>query len=204
VLDAFPEIHRVKCVNHTAIAPVPDEDGREAHGVSPGHVLVVPIARTDSRVTDPRRPYTRKSTLTRIERFLRKRMSPFVRLNVLNPKITEVQMKMRPVFHEDILDIGFYEEQLIEALQGYFMPWAADDSVEPEFGGRWYKAAVIDYVEDLAWVDHVRDVEMYHRTDVSGPDAAWPRIDTEIIELKDPHAILVSHETHDIVAVQSP
>jgi hypothetical protein len=203
VLESFPEIHRVKCINHTAVRAGPGAGGSEAHGIQPGHVLVVPIARVHDKITDPRRPYTRKSTLIRIKKLLQERASPFVQLDVRNPKIAEVQVKLTPVFDDNILDTGFYQEQVIEELKRFFMPWSRDDDAEPEFGGRWNKAAMINFVEDLPYIDHVKDVEMYLRSDISVPDSSWPRIDVEVIELADPHVILVSHETHDIEVERS-
>ena len=56
---------------------------------------------------DPLRPYTDQATLTVVDAFLRKRISPFVKLEVQNPKFEEVQVKFRVAFTPEIGDIAF-------------------------------------------------------------------------------------------------
>ena len=63
-------------------------------------------------------------------------MSPFVNLEVQNPKIEEVQVSFEVAFHDEIDDISFYRSVLNDAIVKYLTPWSYDEGREIGFGGR--------------------------------------------------------------------
>ena len=90
----------MKCINHDRTATRSRRTTIIADNeLKPGHVPVVtvPYVGADS-ATDPLRPYTDKQTLVAIDTFLRQRLSPFVRLEVQNPKIEDIQVRFRVAF----------------------------------------------------------------------------------------------------------
>ncbi len=196
VLEAAPELYRVKCLSHTELV-------REAGKVvadnetSPGGVVVVTVPWTLGRPhLDPLRPYTDQATLKKVRDLLSTRLSPFVRLEVANPKFEEVQVKFKVAFLDGIDDIAFYLGELEKAVIGYLAPWSVGAGEDITFGGKLRKSSVIDFVEELPYVDFLEDFEMYHRPD---PDVlAWTPADMETIEATTARSILVSSRKHII------
>jgi hypothetical protein len=196
VLEAAPELYRVKCLNHTELMR---EAGKVVadNELSAGAVVVVTVPWTVGRPhLDPLRPYTDQATLKKVQDLLSERVSPFVRLEVANPKFEEVQMKFKVAFLPGIDDIAFYLGEVEKAVIGYLAPWSAGTTEDITFGGKLRKSSVIDFVEELPYVDYLEDVEMYHRPD---PDlSAWTPADMETIEAATARSILVSARKHII------
>jgi hypothetical protein len=203
VLEHFPNIYRVKCINHTELLRDANGDIIADNEVRPGSVVLVtiPDLRAVVSYSDPLRPYTDKRTLVAIDALLRERLSPFVRLEVQNPRLEEVQLKFKVAFTEEIADIDFYKLELNAAIIRYLCPWAWDESAsgaDISFGGKWHKSSIIDFIEEQSYVDYIEDFEMYHKPDISKPDAAWSRVDEEVVEASTARSILVSHRQHVI------
>jgi hypothetical protein len=115
---------------------------------------------------------------------------------VANPKFEEVQVKFKVAFLEGVDDIAFYLGELDKAVIGYLAPWSVGEGVEITFGGKLRKSSVIDFVEELPYVDYLEDFEMYHRPDPEVP--AWTPADMETIEATTARSILVSAAHHII------
>jgi len=198
VLEHFPNVYKVRCINHTELMRDVANNIAADNELKPGHVLVVPIPYVTAGVRDPLRPYTDKKTIVAIDAFLRGRMSPFVQLEVQNPRFEEVQVKFKVAFASGIADIVFYKQELNRAIIRYLSPWAYAEGAEISFGGRWHKSAIIDFVEEQPYVDHLTDFEMYHKADISLAESAWARVDEEVVEATTSRSILVSHPQHII------
>lgn len=194
VLEAAPELYRVKCLSHTELVR---EAGKVVadNELSPGGVVVVTVPWTLGRPhLDPLRPYTDQATLKKVRDLLTARISPFVRLEVANPKFEEVQVKFNVAFLDGIDDITFYLGELEKAVIGYLSPWSVGAGEDITFGGKLRKSSVIDFVEELPYVDFLEDFEMYHRPDPDLP--AWTPADMETIEATTARSILVSARKH--------
>lgn len=199
VLEHFSNVYKVKCINHTELCRDLNQSVIADNELRPGHVLVVPIPFvTPGTAMNPLRPFMDKKTITAIDRFLRTRISPFIQLEVQNPKIEEVQIHCQVAFTEKIADKAFYKQELEQAIIRYLTPWAYGEGVEISFGGRWHKSAIINFVEEQDYVDFVKNFEMYHKTDIEQPDNSWTKIDQEAIEATTARSILVSHGKHVI------
>jgi hypothetical protein len=197
ILEAFPEIYKVRCINHTELCRDLGNNIVADNELKPGHVLVVTIPYiTEASAVDPLRPYTRKKTLVAMDAFLRQRMSPFVNLEVQNPKVEEVQVKFDVAFNANIADISFYKEELNLAIRRYLTPWTYTEGAEISFGGKWHKSAIINFVEEQPYVDYLKNFEMYHRVDIEIEN--WSKIDEEVVEATTSRSILVSHKSHII------
>ena len=202
VLQEFPDVYKAKCINHTQLVRNDKNEIIADNELKPGHVVVVtiPFVSEESEV-DPLRPYTRKSTLIAIDKHLRSRTSPFVVLEVQNPRIEEVQVEFSVAFTDDIADIAFYTAELNEAIIRFLTPWTWDGSAEVAFGGKWHKSAIINFVEEQPYVDFVKDFRMYHKSDISISDASWSKVDEELVEATTARSILVSHASHKIAEI---
>jgi hypothetical protein len=204
ILEAFPQLFRAKCLSTTAMVR---DDGRRIiadNEVSPGAVTVVAVPWTHNvNWRNPLRPYADQALLTAIDKYLKARVSPFVRLEVQNPKFEEVQAAFKVRFRPDIADIAFYRDELNAALVEFLTPWSRPGGGEVMFGGKLWKSSLINFVEERAEVDFVTDFELYHKPDVDAGDADWTPVDVELIEATTARSILVSAPSHQILEVSS-
>ena len=164
ILEAFPEIYRVKCLNHTHYEPSDSGSGiyRE---LAPGHVTVVTVPNKKfHNLIDPLRPYTSLGMLEDIAAFIGNRVSCFVKLHVKNPKFEEVRVSMLVRLY-DGFDETFYTTLLRQSIMQFLSPWAFSDGGDPTFGGKVYKSVLIDFVEEQPYVDYVTDVKLFHDID---------------------------------------
>jgi hypothetical protein len=160
-------------------------------------VVVVTVPWTTGRPhLDPLRPYTDQATLKKVRDVLTPRLSPFVRLEVANPKFEEVQTRFKVAFLDGIDDTAFYLGELEKAVIGYLAPWSVGSGADITFGGKLRKSTVIDFVEELPYVDYLEDFELYHRPDLANP--AWTPTDQETIEATTARSILVPAASHQI------
>ncbi|MCX6218598.1 baseplate J/gp47 family protein [Spirosoma sp.] len=160
VLEAFPQIYKVKCLNHTHYEPGIYKE------LAPGHVTLVAIPNQQfQNQRDPLKPYTSLGLLTEIDAFLKNRLSCFVKLHVKNPQFEGVRVKFRVRFF-DGYDETFYIGRLQETITRFLSPWAFAGGEGPSFGGKIYKSVLINFVEEQPYVDYVTDFQLFH--DING------------------------------------
>ncbi|WP_432695155.1 baseplate J/gp47 family protein [Marinobacterium sp. YM272] len=202
VLQQFPQVYKVRCLNHTALCRDAQNEVVAENGIHPGSVLVVPIPVIDpDSASDPHRPYNTTQTLAAIDRWLRKRISPFVKLEVQNPNIEEIQLRFEVALREEIIDTGFYLELLNQEINRYLMPWAYGGDAQVDFGGKWYKSMLVNFIDERPYVDYVKNVMMFHRTDITSASMSWQNRDLEVVTASSARSILVSHPQHEISAI---
>lgn len=201
VLEQFPEIYKVKCLNHTRLERDEANNIVADNEVRPGHVLVVPLPYVRA-TSDQRRPYARKRTLLEIRDYLKNKISPFVRLEVQNPKVEEVQMKFGVAFTEEIDDVGFYLGLLNQDIVRFLTPWMFEQGREVEFGGSWAKSTVIAFVEGLDYVDYLKDVRMFHRRSIDDTAIPADTADVDLVHASTGRSVLVSHAQHLITDIR--
>ena len=200
VLDAFPQVWRAKCLGLTRLRR--DEDGKviAENEVQPGAVTLVTVPALAGSSRDPLRPYSDQATLTAIHAFLKPRLSPFVNLEVANPRLEEVKVKFNVRFAKGIADLAFYALRLNDALVAHLTPWATGGG-EIAFGGKLWRSRIIDFLDSQPEVDFVTEVDMYHKIDISAPDGSWTEIPLEVIEATTARSILVSARVHEIAVI---
>lgn len=164
VLEAFPEIYKVKCLNHTSVC---SSDGKEyTNEVQPGHVLVITIPSLKNRnEANPLKPYTNQDTLTRIENFLKEKVSCFVTVKTRQPLFEEVGISFSLKLYEQYKDFTLYANMLKEEITQFLTPWAFDTNADVQFGGKIYKSSLINFIEERYYVDYITDVVLMHKID---------------------------------------
>lgn len=181
----FSEIYKTKCLIHSAKDAV--------HGIiaQAGSVLVVVLPYSYEQSEHKFKPKVNVAVLRKIKDYLLKRTSPFASFNVLNAEFEEITLQVECVFREHIRDKGFYHQQLIADLQAYLAPWTVSNNPNDLlFDKSIYKAAVLDFIEELDYVDYVTKLELAHGGQ-SNKDEATPL---------SPIGILTSATTHGITA----
>lgn len=183
VLEEFPEIYKVKCLNHTHV-----DDG-VYNEVKPGYVSIITIPSLHNRNdVNPLKPYTQQSTLTRIEDFLKRKASCFVKLRACQPQFEEVRLEFSLKLHDEYKDFTFYSGKLKEEITRFLSPWAFGESHAIDFGGRVYKSVLINFIEERYYVDYITDVFMYVKVSETADESG----DLDEITASTGRSILVS------------
>lgn len=154
ILQEFPNVFRVKCLNHTFIS------GTETSFLAPGKVTLVVIPDIiDKNVFDIYEPRVSTATLNSIESFINSKNSMLVSAKVINPDYEKVIIKLKVKFYPEY-DENFYKKQLNEDLIKFLSPWAFDTSKQIIFGVELQRSIVIEYIENLYYVDFLSTLEM--------------------------------------------
>lgn len=189
VLEAFPSIHKVKCLNHLRY----EQSGstRIYRELAPGHVTVIAISNLRNRnAVDPLRPYTSLGELGKIHDFLQQHLSCFVKLHVRNPIFEPILADFSVRFFPGY-DESFYTNLLNEEIKRFLSPWAFEEGEDISLGGKVYKSALINFIEEQPYIDYVEDFKLIHQINPPQPDQ-------EAIEASTLCSILVSAGQHKI------
>jgi hypothetical protein len=185
VLDAFPQIHRVKCIPHA----------RDGAWQAPGHALlvVVPDLR-NTNARDPLQPKADQETLARIQRHVDARCGIEVTVKVKNPRYQKIRASFAVKFRTGY-EFNAHRVLLEQDLIAFLSPWAFDSKRSLAFGGRVYRSVLLDFVAERPYVSYVTDFRMY-----SYVAALAGAADVGEAMAETPDAILVSDAQHDITA----
>lgn len=182
VLEQFPEIHKVKCLNHTS----------PCSEMSPGHVrmVVVPSLRNRNAV-DPLRPALSLAKLESIRAYLADIASDFTTIHVTGPEYEEVKVRFNVRFHSG-RDKGFYTARLNDDIVRFLSPWLDDEAADLPIGGWVHRSSILKFVEERDYVDMVADFRMDH---IIGERVL---ADVEAAEATTSSSALVSVPQHEI------
>jgi hypothetical protein len=200
VLEAFPEIYKAKCLNHTQYEQKSDGTGFVYREMAPGHVTVVTIPNQQHHnLRDPLRPFTSLGLLEKIADFLSNRISCFITLHVKNPVFEDVKITCRVRFMEGV-DETFHLDILKKEITRFLSPWAFSSEDYPAFGGRFQKSAIINFIEELSYIDYISDLKLEHTWQNS--DGSDTTEEKNRIEGSRAISILVSAREHDITPIK--
>ena len=164
VLAAFPDIYKVKCINHSLAQKI--SEGAKDKLIAPGHVTVVVIPNLATRPLVERfEPKVSRGRLDDITDFLKSRIAPFVKLTVMNPIFEPIYTQSKITFKEG-KSPAFYKNQLDLDLKRHLAPWAFDPTAKIEFGGEIFSSAILGFIEQREYVDFVEDFTV-SKTDFS-------------------------------------
>ena len=178
VLDAFPELFKCKCISHT-LGLSAKQYQRDLE-VAPGFVVVAVVPDLTKLASgDMLQPMVPKSTLTQVERFLKKRISPFARIRAMNPRYEKVYVRVT-VRLRDGRDDTYYTKQLRTDLCHFLAPWYLGDSDKLSFGQRLVYSDIVGFLEGLAYIDYVGDLRLF---DVKPPPCEGNTGDVGLTEI---------------------
>lgn len=183
VLQAFPEVYKVKCITHTLGRRGEEKD----YELCPGFVTVVVVPDLEKvNAEDIFQPRLPAATLQAIKEFLKKRMSPFIRLEVLNPIYETVAVTATIQFRKGKSE-NFYLKQLEKDVQAFLAPWSSPENRHDiSFGGQVYYSLILDFIEKRPYVEYVLDLR------ISG--AGEEKTDT--VKAKTSRSVLTTAGTH--------
>ncbi len=177
VLEQFKEIYKVKCLNHTC--------GNRF--TAPGKVTIVLIPDIiNQNVFDIFEPRVSAAKLRSVQEYLMARTSFFVIPQVINPEYEAVQISLKAQIKPG-LDENFHLKKLDEDLKKFLSPWAYSETAGIVFGVELEYYSLINYLEDLNYVDFITDVTISHQG-----------LQKKRVKPSNPKAILVSAKSHII------
>jgi len=183
VLEYFPKIHKVKCLNHT------NADAE----LKPGHVKLVVIPNlTNLNAANILKPAVSILVRDTIKAFLKERCSAFVELDVGNPKYEVLTVWADVVFRTGH-DEGYYSRQLSEDIKDFLTPWKKNPE-DIHFRETLHSSVIVNFIEERRYVDYltsfkvVKDVDGEPETIVDLDDIVRSRADS----------LLVSAQSHEI------
>lgn len=162
-LEAFPQLYKVKCINHSFAL--------DAHQyindfpMAPGYIILAVIPDLNilkaSEVFEPRVPV---SLLENIQKFIKERCSPFVRLRVMNPSYEGVNICIKVKLHPG-KDEQFYKDKLKQELREFLAPWAVGKFDKLSFGQCIYQSDIVGFIESRDYINYIIDLRMQHEDD---------------------------------------
>lgn len=193
ILQKFPEIYKVKCLNHTNSEPA--EGKTNPSFLSPGHISLVVIPDiVNKNVFDIYKPAVSAATLNKIRKYLSDLSSLLIQLHLINPVYEEVRVQLNAKFKRGY-DENYYKTVLATDITKLLSPWAFDRTVGIRFGLTFHKSVLIKYVEDLGYVDYVSEVKLFQSTvntsSINGDEV-------NVATPSNPMAVLVSARSHDV------
>jgi len=153
-------------------------------------VVVVPDLR-NRNAPDPLQPKVDADTLVKIRQFLAARAPAPVSILVKNPAYQRLRVSCLVRFHTG-REFNFHRAATVDALIRALSPWAFDQSRPLQFGGRVYASTLLNFIEELPYVDYVTDFKLL--TD----DETSTLAPVEHADPLTPDAILVSDASHDV------
>lgn len=163
VLEYFPSVYKAKCINHTY--------GLNAHEyvndftIAPGYVLVAVIPDMNKfKAFGSFEPKLPVSVIENIESSLRKIISPFVRLRVMNPRYEKLNLCIGVKLLAG-RDEVYYKEKLTLDTRHFLAPWAVGEFEKLSFGQPVYRSDMIKFLETRDYIDYIIDLHMSHDED---------------------------------------
>jgi len=183
ILQEFPEIFKVLCLKHT----------KGDSFLSPGNVTVVVIPDIiNKNVFDILQPRVSKATLNKVQEYINELNSMHVDAQVINPDYEEITVSLNVKFHKGF-DESFYSKELNLDIRKFLSPWAFDSTKNIVFGAELHTSVIIDYLEDLPYIDYLEDVKISKNQGVPEKSASPSK----------PGAILVSAEEHIVKPIKN-
>lgn len=181
VLDHFPEVFKVKCLNHT----------NSTSFTAPGSLLILVIPDTlDKNVFDIFQPMFSTAKLNEIRDFLKERVSPALEILVDNPTYEEVRIQLGVRFRSG-LDPAFYRNRLESDIIQYLSPWAVRSENSIAFGVNLQESLLIHHLEKLSYLEYLQDLVIYKNNQTY----------RKRLEPSSPKNILVSAKNHTILPI---
>lgn len=164
VLERFPEIYKVRCINHGRINDTISDPTRDnLQELVPGSVTLAVIPDLSHRTTtNDLEPKVNVSLLEDIRKYLVDLSSSWVDIRVVNPRYEAIQAEFWVEFKSPYKDnFGYYQRELQREIIGFLSPWTANSGAEIHFGGKVYRSSILNFVEEQPYVDYVLNFQMH-------------------------------------------
>ena len=194
VLEQFPDIYKVKCLNQAAQENEP--------GVAKVKLVVIPNL-PDQTPFFPLQPRVSQKLRRQIGDYLKERVSPFIDVDVVNPRYEEIRYRVTLKFKQKESE-GFYLRQLNQDIISYLSPKDYNNKADLTFGGVIHLSSLTHFITNLPYVDFIGNVKLADHVLINrdseglvGKQQLYP-LDQDVVETRFPDSILVSSANHFI------
>lgn len=147
ILEEFPELRQVKCIG-------PAQDSR----LSSGSIKVVVVPKASESTLEPRLGFDQLET---IAIFLREKLSPFVQLEVLNPRYEKIKISAEVFLKKELVhQQGTYLQLLHEEVTAFICPWLKGEVIP--IGGQIDKNNLLDFLKSRPYLESVNSFALAH------------------------------------------
>lgn len=163
-LNAFPQLFKAKCINHSFWLNAHHYENDFPY--APGYVMMAVIPDlTKLKAGNTFEPKAPVSLLEKIDAYIRKRTSPFVRFRAVNPRYEKIHfcLKVKLVFGKDE---NYHKDKLKKDLRGFMAPWAIGDpyNYKLSFGQCINRSNIVGFLESLDYIDYILSLNMRHES----------------------------------------
>jgi hypothetical protein len=175
-LQAFPQIFKAKCLNHTF--GLDSDQYKNDLPYAPGYVVLAVIPDLNKlKPGDTYEPRVPVSLLEKIQTYLSSRASAFVRFRPMNPRYEKISICISVSLLKG-MDAGFYRDKLKQDLKEFLAPWVVGQYDKLTFGQCVYRSDITRFVETRHYVDFITDLRMAKHADAPDPTIALVCPDT--------------------------
>ena len=187
VLEKFPGVYKVKCLNHAKFNPELEKIGARS-----AHTLISLLPHYKVNPSNPNfQPAISISKLVEIKEYLGKKTSVFNQLQVVNTSWDSVKIEVNAMLNKEILDIPFYRQQLDTDLKKFISPWAFELQAGQMFNRqKLFMAELIDFIDELPYVHHISSLKIY-KNDIEQFDEIAPTTEIHLLTSAPEHVINV-------------
>jgi hypothetical protein len=159
-LEAFPQLYKVKCINHSFALNA--HHYQNDVPMAPGYVLLAVIPDlTQLKAAQEFEPTVPVGLMDKVREYLIQRSSPFVRLQIMNPRYEKVNFCLKVKLYPG-KDESFYKEKLKQDLKEFLAPWAIGQYDKLTFGQCINQSDIVGFLETLGYLDYVIELRMQH------------------------------------------
>lgn len=162
-LQAFPNLYKVRCLNHTRV------QNQSIDELCPGYITLVVLPKiSDNSDEYQLYPTVSQNVKDEVKEHLLSKKIMHAELEVVNPQYELVEFDLKVRFHPNY-NYNFYRGVLEKDLIAMLAPWAYDSAAEISFNNTVYSYSVVNFIENLEYVDYLEDFKMNHYV----PSIGW-------------------------------
>ncbi|MBL4899469.1 MAG: hypothetical protein JKX76_07465 [Colwellia sp.] len=167
---------------------------------SPGHVTAIIIPNLyNQNAVDPFRPKVSSQTLAIAEKLLASIGAMQVQYHVTNPRYYQIRVGFGVKFKLEF-EFNYYSRLLNQNIIEFLTPWIKEADKDIYFGGIVYKSEILDFIEELPFVDFLTDFTLM------GYENEQALLNNNVkdasnISVTEPDMIMVSAKEHDIYQI---
>ncbi len=171
-LEAFPQVFKAKCITHSF--GLDAAQYKNDFPLAPGFVVLAVIPDLNKLAAahsfEPKLPV---SIVEQITAYLQQRISPFVRLKIMNPRYEKINFCLSVVLLKG-KDPVYYREQLKQDLREFLAPWAVGQYEKLSFGECVNRSDIIRFLETRDYIDYITRLQMSGETSNLSADEICP------------------------------
>ena len=158
VLEAFPQVYKAKCINHSFFLNAHQYDND--FPAAPGYIMLAVIPDLTKLLAGKSfQPKLPEGIIEKIQAWFVTRISPFVKIRAVNPRYENVHICLSVILNKGY-DRSFYKNKLEQDTREFLAPWAVGVFEKLRFGQCVNKSDLVYFLETRDYVDYITKLEL--------------------------------------------